>query len=288
MPRQRKGASAEGQAGGHEIGGFLQLEDYVALADFAKTEEQQMNLVKGERVQVVRKEASGWWFVSTVERVPHNQGFVPGAYVEPAAKPGGGGGGGGGGQDAGAGAGTAPEAVERYVVTAARTAEREDELRLVAGAVVVVHAKNADGWWQATYNGKRGLAPGNFLTRLTIQAHKPSKLARRCKGISVAQLLHSKPPPPPPSGGGGGGGGGEGAGAGAHGLPKKKKTPPPRPPPPKITRAAQPAADDTLPQKGPAPAVAPRRHPKHKVATAAELALVEPLLGDVDIPAAYK
>ena len=43
---------------------------------------------------------------------------------------------------------------------------------------------------KATYNGKEGLVPGNFLERLTIQKHRPSKLARRSAQHEFIRTLY--------------------------------------------------------------------------------------------------
>ena len=63
--------------------GFIELEQHVALADFAKTDPDQINLTVGDGVEVINKNDSGWWFVSTIKRIPHTQGWVPATYLQP-------------------------------------------------------------------------------------------------------------------------------------------------------------------------------------------------------------
>ncbi|KAL3056082.1 hypothetical protein OYC64_018728 [Pagothenia borchgrevinki] len=75
-----------------------------------------------------------------------------------------GGGGGGGGRGRGGGA------AERIydlnvpaVVKFAYTAEREDELTLTKGSMVVVMEKCSDGWWRGGQGGRVGWFPSNYV-----------------------------------------------------------------------------------------------------------------------------
>ncbi|KAF3843431.1 hypothetical protein F7725_002280 [Dissostichus mawsoni] len=73
-----------------------------------------------------------------------------------------GGGGGGGGRGGGRGGGGG--AAERiYDLNFAYTAEREDELTLTKGSMVVVMEKCSDGWWRGGQGGRVGWFPSNYV-----------------------------------------------------------------------------------------------------------------------------
>ncbi|XP_043911494.1 SH3 and PX domain-containing protein 2A [Protopterus annectens] len=54
------------------------LEQYVVVANYEKQEISEISLKAGEVVDVIEKNESGWWFVSTAEE----QGWVPATYLE--------------------------------------------------------------------------------------------------------------------------------------------------------------------------------------------------------------
>lgn len=54
------------------------LEQYVAVANYERQENSEINLKAGETVDVIEKSESGWWFVSTSEE----QGWVPATYLD--------------------------------------------------------------------------------------------------------------------------------------------------------------------------------------------------------------
>ncbi|KAF7248230.1 Nostrin, partial [Varanus komodoensis] len=41
--------------------------------------------------------------------------------------------------------------------------EREDELHLRKGDVIVIHRKEEDGWWYGSINEKRGIFPATYV-----------------------------------------------------------------------------------------------------------------------------
>lgn len=49
------------------------------------------------------------------------------------------------------------------VVKFAYTAEREDELTLVKGSMVIVMEKCSDGWWRGSQSGRMGWFPSNYV-----------------------------------------------------------------------------------------------------------------------------
>ncbi|XP_010224311.1 PREDICTED: SH3 and PX domain-containing protein 2A-like, partial [Tinamus guttatus] len=54
------------------------LEQYVVVSNYEKQENSEISLQAGEVVDVIEKNESGWWFVSTAEE----QGWVPATYLE--------------------------------------------------------------------------------------------------------------------------------------------------------------------------------------------------------------
>ncbi|KAI4805828.1 hypothetical protein KUCAC02_010424 [Chaenocephalus aceratus] len=76
---------------------------------------------------------------------------------------GGGGGGGGGGRGRGGAAERIYDLNVPAVVKFAYTAEREDELTLTKGSMVVVMEKCSDGWWRGGQGGRVGWFPSNYV-----------------------------------------------------------------------------------------------------------------------------
>uniref|UniRef100_A0A8B9F776 SH3 and PX domain-containing protein 2B n=1 Tax=Amazona collaria TaxID=241587 RepID=A0A8B9F776_9PSIT len=56
----------------------LVLEQYVVVADYQKQESSEISLCVGQLVDIIEKNESGWWFVSTLEE----QGWVPATCLE--------------------------------------------------------------------------------------------------------------------------------------------------------------------------------------------------------------
>uniref|UniRef100_A0A8C3VMX2 SH3 and PX domain-containing protein 2B n=1 Tax=Catagonus wagneri TaxID=51154 RepID=A0A8C3VMX2_9CETA len=126
----------------------LVLEQYVAVADYQKQESSEISLSVGQVVDIIEKNESGWWFVSTTEE----QGWVPATCLE----------GQDGVQDEFS---LQPEEEEKYTVIYPYTARDQDEMNLERGAVVEVIQKNLEGWWKIRYQGKEGWAPASYLRK---------------------------------------------------------------------------------------------------------------------------
>ncbi|XP_038595935.1 SH3 and PX domain-containing protein 2B [Tachyglossus aculeatus] len=124
------------------------LEQYVAVADYQKQESSEISLSVGQLVDIIEKNESGWWFVSTAD----GQGWVPATCLE--------------GQD-GAQEELAlqPEEEEKYTVIYPYAARDQDEISLDRGATVEVMQKNLEGWWKIRYQGKEGWAPASYLKK---------------------------------------------------------------------------------------------------------------------------
>uniref|UniRef100_A0A8C9Q1K9 SH3 and PX domains 2B n=1 Tax=Spermophilus dauricus TaxID=99837 RepID=A0A8C9Q1K9_SPEDA len=110
------------------------LEQYVVVANYQKQESSEISLSVGQVVDIIEKNESGWWFVSTAEE----QGWVPATCLE--------------GQDAGQDEfSLQPEEEEKYTVIYPYTARDQDEMNLERGAMVEVIQKNLEGWWKIRY-----------------------------------------------------------------------------------------------------------------------------------------
>uniref|UniRef100_U3K2F6 SH3 and PX domain-containing protein 2B n=1 Tax=Ficedula albicollis TaxID=59894 RepID=U3K2F6_FICAL len=154
----------------------LVLEQYVVVADYQKQESSEISLCVGQVVEIIEKNESGWWFVSTLEE----QGWVPATCLEAQD----------GVQDEFS---MQPDEVpwrywslprhlgrrrtlgdlytsgwgreEKYTVIYPYTARDQDEMNLDKGAVVVVIQKNLEGWWKIRYQGQEGWAPASYLRK---------------------------------------------------------------------------------------------------------------------------
>ncbi|XP_042736544.1 SH3 and PX domain-containing protein 2B isoform X2 [Lagopus leucura] len=154
----------------------LVLEQYVVVANYQKQESSEISLCVGQLVDIIEKNESGWWFVSTSEE----QGWVPATCLEAQD----------GVQDE---LSMQPDEVpwrywslprhvgrrrtlgdlytsgwgqeEKYTVIYPYTARDQDEMNLDKGAVVVVIQKNLEGWWKIRYQGQEGWAPASYLKK---------------------------------------------------------------------------------------------------------------------------
>ncbi|CAL9685402.1 unnamed protein product [Knipowitschia caucasica] len=159
----------------------LLLDQYVAVTDYEKQESSEISLCVGQVVEVIEKNESGWWFVSTEEA----QGWVPATCLEAQDDP----------DDftipgeevprrfwslprhmgrrrtLGDLFSSGPE--EKYSVIYPYSARDQDEIDLERGMVVEVVQKNLEGWWKIKYQGKEGWAPASYLKKADIQNQKP-------------------------------------------------------------------------------------------------------------------
>uniref|UniRef100_A0A669Q9J1 SH3 and PX domain-containing protein 2B n=1 Tax=Phasianus colchicus TaxID=9054 RepID=A0A669Q9J1_PHACC len=126
----------------------LVLEQYVVVANYQKQESSEISLCVGQLVDIIEKNESGWWFVSTSEE----QGWVPATCLEAQD----------GVQDE---LSMQPDEEEKYTVIYPYTARDQDEMNLDKGAVVVVIQKNLEGWWKIRYQGQEGWAPASYLKK---------------------------------------------------------------------------------------------------------------------------
>ncbi|KAM5169913.1 SH3 and PX domain-containing protein 2B [Mantella aurantiaca] len=128
----------------------LVLDQYVVVAPYDKQESSEINLRVGQVVDIIEKNESGWWFVSTADE----QGWVPATCLEA--------------QDGGQDDFTIqPEEEEKYSVIYPYIARDQDEITLDKGVVVEVIQKNLEGWWKIRYNGAEGWAPASYLKKIS-------------------------------------------------------------------------------------------------------------------------
>uniref|UniRef100_A0A8C6LQ39 SH3 and PX domains 2B n=1 Tax=Nothobranchius furzeri TaxID=105023 RepID=A0A8C6LQ39_NOTFU len=134
----------------------LLLEQYVAVTDYEKQESTEISLHVGQVVEVIEKNESGWWFVSSEDA----QGWVPATCLEAQDDP----------DDF-----TLPgEEEEKYSVIYPYSARDQDEIDLEKGMIVEVIQKNLEGWWKIRYQGREGWAPASYLKKADIQSQRQS------------------------------------------------------------------------------------------------------------------
>lgn len=155
------------------------LEQYVVVSNYEKQENSELSLQAGEVVEVIEKNESGWWFVSTSEE----QGWVPATYLEAQN---------GTRDDSDIHASKTGEVSkrrkahlrrldrrwtlggmvnrqhsreEKYVTVQPYTSQSKDEIGFEKGVTVEVIRKNLEGWWYIRYLGKEGWAPASYLKK---------------------------------------------------------------------------------------------------------------------------
>ncbi|PIO28333.1 hypothetical protein AB205_0139690, partial [Aquarana catesbeiana] len=156
----------------------LVLDQYVVVAPYDEQESSEISLRVGQVVDIIEKNESGWWFVSTADE----QGWVPATCLEA--------------QDGGQDdftiqpeeapwrywslprhvgrrrtlgdlytSGWCPE--EKYSVIYPYIARDQDEITLDKGVIVEVIQKNLEGWWKIRYKGAEGWAPASYLKKIS-------------------------------------------------------------------------------------------------------------------------
>ncbi|XP_060027366.1 SH3 and PX domain-containing protein 2A isoform X2 [Erinaceus europaeus] len=155
------------------------LEQYVVVSNYKKQENSELSLQAGEVVDVIEKNESGWWFVSTSEE----QGWVPATYLEAQN---------GTRDDSDINTSKSGEVSkrrkahlrrldrrwtlggmvnrqhsreEKYVTVQPYTSQSKDEISFEKGVTVEVIRKNLEGWWYIRYLGKEGWAPASYLKK---------------------------------------------------------------------------------------------------------------------------
>ncbi|XP_033617137.1 SH3 and PX domain-containing protein 2A [Fukomys damarensis] len=155
------------------------LEQCVVVSNYKKQENSELSLQAGEVVDVIEKNESGWWFVSTSEE----QGWVPATYLEAQN---------GTRDDSDISTSKSGEVSkrrkayqrrldrrwtlggmvnrqhsreEKYVTVQPYASQSKDEIGFEKGVTVEVIRKNLEGWWYIRYLGKEGWAPASYLKK---------------------------------------------------------------------------------------------------------------------------
>uniref|UniRef100_A0A8C8RCH6 SH3 and PX domain-containing protein 2A n=1 Tax=Pelusios castaneus TaxID=367368 RepID=A0A8C8RCH6_9SAUR len=188
------------------------LEQYVVVSSYEKQENSEISLQAGEVVDVIEKNESGWWFVSTAEE----QGWVPATYLESQN---------GTRDDSEINTSKAGEVSkrrkahlrrldrrwtlggivnrqqsreEKYVTIQPYTSQGKDEIGFEKGVTVEVIQKNLEGWWYIRHLGKEGWAPASYLKKAKDDLPSRKKnLAGPVEIIGnimeISNLLNKKP-----------------------------------------------------------------------------------------------
>ncbi|XP_047463439.1 SH3 and PX domain-containing protein 2B isoform X2 [Mugil cephalus] len=162
----------------------LLLDQYVAVTDYEKQESSEISLHVGQVVEVIEKNESGWWFVSSEDA----QGWVPATCLEAQDDP----------DDFTIPGEEVPRRFwslprhvgrrrtlgdlfstgfgqeEKYSVIYPYSARDQDEIDLERGMVVEIIQKNLEGWWKIRYQGREGWAPASYLKKTDLQSQKQS------------------------------------------------------------------------------------------------------------------
>ncbi|XP_041864643.1 SH3 and PX domain-containing protein 2B isoform X2 [Melanotaenia boesemani] len=162
----------------------LLLDQYVAVTDYEKQESSEISLHVGQVVEVIEKNESGWWFVSSEDA----QGWVPATCLEAQDDP----------DDFTLPGEEVPRRFwslprhvgrrrtlgdlfstgfgqeEKYSVIYPYSARDQDEIDLERDMVVEVIQKNLEGWWKIRYQGREGWAPASYLKKFDIQSQRQS------------------------------------------------------------------------------------------------------------------
>ncbi|XP_074529157.1 SH3 and PX domain-containing protein 2B isoform X2 [Halichoeres trimaculatus] len=162
----------------------LLLDQYVAVTDYEKQESSEISLHVGQVVEVIEKNESGWWFVSSEDA----QGWVPATCLEAQDDP----------DDFTIPGEEVPRRFwslprhmgrrrtlgdlfstgfgqeEKYSVIYPYAARDQDEIDLERGMIVEVIQKNLEGWWKIRYQGREGWAPASYLKKSDMQSQKQS------------------------------------------------------------------------------------------------------------------
>ncbi|XP_052436209.1 SH3 and PX domain-containing protein 2A isoform X2 [Carassius gibelio] len=140
--------SSSGRERGEALGAEECMRVYVVTADYQRQENTEISLKAGERVEVIEKSESGWWFVRTAEE----QGWVPATYLVSLT----------GRRDNH----KTPNGEKRYITVQSFSSSSQDELGFESGVIVEVIQRNLEGWWFIRYGSKEGWAPAAYLRKM--------------------------------------------------------------------------------------------------------------------------
>ncbi|RNA21161.1 SH3 and PX domain-containing 2B [Brachionus plicatilis] len=137
-----------------KISNPIENKKYKCVHGFKSVTKSELSLRKDEIVDVHMKNADGWWFVSS----EYGKGFVPRVVLEAI-------------DDLDKeedGKSYAVDFFDVFIVKKDYEAINEDEVNLVKGNFVKVLEKRLDGWWKIESEGKIGLSPAIFISKVSI------------------------------------------------------------------------------------------------------------------------
>ncbi|XP_051879994.1 intersectin-2b isoform X4 [Pristis pectinata] len=146
-PKDPDGSSSSGKSG------TLNKKPEIAqvTSAYTATGTEQLSLVPGQLILILKKNASGWWQGELQARGKKRQkGWFPASHVKLL------------GQSSGKST-PAPASVCQVIAIYDYTAVNEDELSFSKGQLINVINKDDPDWWQGELNGMNGLFPSNYV-----------------------------------------------------------------------------------------------------------------------------
>ncbi|XP_044308468.1 NADPH oxidase organizer 1 [Varanus komodoensis] len=139
--------------------------------DTDDTKGRPFKALKGETLEVLMKDKTGWWLVENCKK---QIAWFPAPYLEQAEED----------------ATTREHSGEGMLsfLTQAYEAREPDELSVKAGVVVEVLEKSDNGWWLVWYNGNAGYVPSMFLQPYQNPHSKFLALANGSTRLSTTDL----------------------------------------------------------------------------------------------------
>ncbi|RXN38181.1 butyrophilin 2 [Labeo rohita] len=119
------------------------LDKCVALCDFTPEDDDELKLLKGETIEILKKSEGGWW-----KGKKNNQtGFFPTSYVK-----------------------EIEPSKDKCVALYDFTPEDDDELKLLKGETIEILEKSGGEWWKGKKNNQTGVFPTSYVKEI-----EPSK-----------------------------------------------------------------------------------------------------------------
>ncbi|XP_059501402.1 intersectin-2-like isoform X2 [Stegostoma tigrinum] len=146
-PKDPDGSSSSGR-----LGTFNKKPEIAQVASvYTATGTEQLSLVPGQLILILKKNATGWWQGELQARGKKRQkGWFPASHVKLLGQ--------------GSGKSTpAPTPVCQVIAIYDYTAVNEDELSFSKGQFINVLNRDDPDWWQGEMNGINGLFPSNYV-----------------------------------------------------------------------------------------------------------------------------
>ncbi|XP_067840599.1 intersectin-2-like isoform X2 [Heptranchias perlo] len=174
-PKDPDGSSSSGRAG------TLSKKPEIAqvTSAYAATGTEQLSLVPGQLILILKKNASGWWQGELQARGKKRQkGWFPASHVKLL------------GQSSGKST-PAPTPVCQVIAIYDYTAVNEDELSFTRGQLINVLNKDDSDWWQGELNGMNGLFPSNYV-KITTDSDPSQQWCADLQSLDTMQPMERK------------------------------------------------------------------------------------------------